>query len=207
MGHLISVNVGRPADLDTQWRTLRSAIVKAPAAGPVALGPDGLEGDEQADRRNHGGPYKAAYAYAIEDTAWWSKQLGRSLEPSIFGENLTLEGIDVSGARIGERWRIGAAEVQVSGPRVPCAKLGARIGDPRFPKRFVAAGRPGAYLSVTRAGTVQAGDVVEIAHRPEHDVTVADVLRIALLERSRLGELRPAVADFNPELRAWLLAA
>ncbi|MEA2253820.1 MAG: hypothetical protein QOG70_4062 [Solirubrobacteraceae bacterium] len=204
MPRVASVNVGRPAPLQVGRRRLRSAIVKEPAAGPVALDATGLAGDEQADSRHHGGPYKAAYAYACEDTAWWAQQLGRELGPAAFGENLTLAGVDVTGARIGERWRVGSAEVRVSGPRVPCFKLGARMGDPRFPKRFVAAGRPGAYLSVTAAGTVEAGDAVEVVHRPDHEVTVADVLRVALVERSRIGELEPAVADMNPELLDWL---
>jgi MOSC domain-containing protein YiiM len=204
MPRVVSVNVGRPAPLQVGRRRLRTAIVKAPAAGAVALDATGLAGDEQADARHHGGPYKAAYAYAREDTAWWAQQLGRELGPAAFGENLTLAGVDVSGARIGERWRVGSAEVRVSGPRVPCLKLGARMGDPRFPKRFVAAGRPGAYLSVTVAGTVAAGDAVDVVHRPDHGVTVADVLHVALVDRSRIGELEPAAGDMNPELLAWL---
>jgi MOSC domain-containing protein YiiM len=155
--HLVAVNVGRPAPLRIGDRVVRSGIVKDPAAGPVAVGSSGLAGDEQADRVNHGGPYKAAYAYAREDAAWWEKQIGRPLGPGAFGENLTLAGVDVTGARIGERWRIGSAEFEVSGPRVPCSKLGARMGDQRFPQRFVAAGRPGAYLPVVAPGTLEAG--------------------------------------------------
>jgi MOSC domain-containing protein YiiM len=204
MPRLVSVNVGRPAPLEVGRRRLRSAIVKEPTVGPVALDATGLAGDEQADQRHHGGPYKAAYAYAHEDIAWWEDQLGRELGPAAFGENLTLAGVEVSGARIGERWRIGTAQLRVSGPRVPCFKLGARMGDARFPRRFVAAGRPGAYLSVTAAGTVQAGDAVEVLHRPDHQVTVADVLQIALVDRSRIGELEPATGDMNPELLGWL---
>ena len=124
---LISVNAGRPAELHTGRRTLRSAIAKRPIEGPVRLRETGLDGDEQADRENHGGPYKAAYAYAREDGAWWAEQLGRDIPPALFGETLSTQGLDVNGAEIGERWRIGAAEVTVSGPRVPCSKPLARM--------------------------------------------------------------------------------
>jgi MOSC domain-containing protein YiiM len=205
--HVVSVNLGRPAELAVGRRRMRSAIVKAPADGPVAIDAGGLAGDEQADRRHHGGPAKAAYAYAREDVDWWAAELGRALGPAAFGENLTLAGVDVSGARLGERWRIGSAELRVSGPRVPCLKLAARMGDTRFSKRFVAAGRPGAYLAVTVAGTVRAGDAVRVVHRPDHGVSVADVLHAALVDRARIADLAPARADMGPELLRWLKLA
>jgi MOSC domain-containing protein YiiM len=205
--HLVAVNVGRPAPLQIGDHVVRSGIVKSAATGAVAVGSTGLAGDEQADRVNHGGPYKTAYAYAREDATWWEDQLGRPLEPGAFGENLTLAGVDVTGARIGERWRIGSAEFEVSGPRVPCSKLGARMGDQRFPKRFVAAGRPGAYLAVLSPGTLRAGDPVAVVHRPYHDVTVGLVFEVALRDRARLAELDPARADMNPELLGWLYRA
>jgi MOSC domain-containing protein YiiM len=201
---LISVNAGRPAELHTGRRTLRSAIVKRPVEGPVRLRETGLDGDEQADRENHGGPYKAAYAYAREDGAWWAEQLGRDVPPALFGETLSTEGLDVNGAEIGERWRIGGAEVTVSGPRVPCSKLAARIGDPLFVRRFTLAGRPGAYLTVVSEGDVRAGDPIEVLERPGHGVSVATWFTVALLERDRLDELEPARPWFNPELVAYL---
>jgi MOSC domain-containing protein YiiM len=205
--HVSSVNVGRPAPLIIGGRAVRSGIVKRAVTGPVAVGATGIAGDEQADKANHGGPYKAAYAYAREDVEWWEAQLGRALDDGAFGENLTLAGVDVTGARIGERWRIGTVELEVSGPRVPCSKLGARMGDQRFPRRFVAAARPGAYLAVTEPGTLEAGDPVAIVHRPGHDVTVGLVFEVALRDRSRLAELEPARADMNPELLTWLYRA
>ena len=204
---LVAVNVGRPAPLRIGDHVVRSGIVKRAATGAVAVGSTGLAGDEQADRVNHGGPYKAAYAYAREDAAWWEEQLGRALDTGAFGENLTLAGVDITGARIGERWRIGSVELEVSGPRVPCSKLGARMGDSLFPRRFVAAGRPGAYLAVVAPGTVHAGDAVSVVHRPDHDVTVGMVFEIALRDRARLAELDPARADMNPELLSWLYRA
>ncbi len=198
------MNAGRPADLPGGRRPLRSAIAKRPVAGPARLGPDGLAGDEQADRVNHGGPHKAAYAYAREDAVWWERELGRRVGPGLLGETLTVAGLDVGGAEIGERWRVGAAEVCVSGPRVPCAKLAARMGDPGFARRFVRAARPGAYLAVLRAGDVRAGDPVDVLGRPGHGVSVATVFTVALLEPERAAELEPARAAFNPELAAFL---
>ncbi|MDP9344289.1 MAG: MOSC domain-containing protein [Actinomycetota bacterium] len=201
---LISVNAGRPADLTTGRRTLRSAIAKQPVDGPVRLRETGLDGDEQADRENHGGRYKAAYAYAREDQAWWEAQLRRAIPPALLGETLTTEGLDVNGAEIGERWRIGAAEVTVSGPRVPCIKLASRMSDPLFVRRFTRAARPGAYLTVVGEGDVRAGDPIEVLERPGHGVTVATWFTIVLLERDRLDELDPARPWFNPELVAFL---
>jgi MOSC domain-containing protein YiiM len=201
---LISVNAGRPAELPTPRRTVRSAIVKQPVDGPARLRANGLDGDEQADRKHHGGRYKAAYAYAREDQAWWEGELRRDIPPALFGETLTTEGLDVNGAEIGERWRIGAAEVTVSGPRVPCHKLAARMGDPRFVKRFAHAARPGAYLTVIAEGDVRAGDLIEVLERPGHGVSVATWFTVALLERDRLSELEPARPWFNPELVEFL---
>jgi MOSC domain-containing protein YiiM len=201
--HVVSVNVGRAAPLDTGTRIVPSAIVKPPISGPVAVRGVNLAGDEQADIAHHGGPDQAVYAYACEDAAWWKAQIGREPGPGAFGENLTLAGVDVSGARIGERWRIGTAELRVAGPRVPCAKLEARIGVRGFMRAFLHGGRPGAYLAIAEAGVLEAGDAVEIVHRPAHDVTVALVIQTLLIERERVAELEPARADMLPKLAAW----
>jgi MOSC domain-containing protein YiiM len=200
---VVSVNVGRPAPLATGRRVVHSAIVKAPVAGPVAARGTNLGGDEQGDKVHHGGHDQAIYAYATEDAAWWSTQIGRELAPAAFGENLTLAGVDVSGARIGERWRIGTAELRVTGPRVPCFKLEARIGVRGFQRAFLHAGRPGAYLAIEGEGELQAGDAVEIVHRPDHDVSVALALEVLLLDRTRVGELAAARADMLPKLAGW----
>jgi MOSC domain-containing protein YiiM len=200
---VVSVNVGRSAPLDTGTRTVPSAIVKPPVSGPVAVRGVNLAGDEQADTANHGGPDQAVYAYAREDAAWWGARIGREPGPGAFGENLTLAGVDVSGARVGERWRIGTTELRVAGPRVPCAKLEARIGVPGFMRAFLHGGRPGAYLAIVKPGVLEAGDAVEIVHRPAHDVTVALVIETLIIERERVAELEPARADMLPKLAAW----
>lgn len=192
-----SVNLGRAADLQLARKVVRSAIVKSPVAGRVAARGVNLEGDEQGDRANHGGESQAVYAYAAEDAAWWSKQVGRELGPAAFGENLTTEGIDVNAARLGERWRIGSVELTVTAPRIPCAKLAARMRDPRFVRRFAQAGRPGAYFAITREGELGAGDAIEVTFRPDHEVTVALVATAVLVDPSRLPELEVARPYFS----------
>jgi MOSC domain-containing protein YiiM len=201
--HVLSVNVGCPAPFRVGGRTLISAFVKTPVSGPVAARGLNLDGDDQGDRKHHGGADQAVYAYAGEDAAWWAQQLGRPLAPASFGENLTLGGVDVSGARIGEIWRIGTAELHVAGPRVPCSKLASALGDPRLQKRFLHAGRPGAYLSIVGEGVLQAGDDVKIVHRPDHEVDIALVIEALLIDRARLDELAPARADMLPKLARW----
>jgi MOSC domain-containing protein YiiM len=202
-GRVVSVNVGRPAPLATGRRVVRSAIGKAPVEGRVAVRGVNLAGDEQADRQNHGGADQAVYAYAGEDIAFWSDVTGLDLGAGAFGENLTLAGVDVRGARIGERWRIGSAELRVTGPRVPCFKLEARIGVRGFQKQFLHAGRYGAYLAIVEEGELEAGDAVEIVHRPDHEVTPELVIDALILDRTRVAELAPARADMSPKLADW----
>ena len=163
---MVSVNVAEPRTLMRRGREVRTGLWKRPVDGAVAVHALGLEGDLQADKRVHGGPDKAVYAYAAEDVEWWEAELGRELGPGFFGENLTLRGVDVSGARIGERWEIGSTLLEVSQPRHPCWKLQTKVGEPRFVKRFAQAGRPGAYLRVLREGELRAGDAVVVTEGP-----------------------------------------
>jgi len=201
---VISVNVGRPQQLSVRrGRPLMSAIGKVPVEGPVRVAGVNLEGDDQADRRVHGGPDKAVYAYAAEDTAFWAEELGRELGPGAFGENLTTEGIDVSGAVVGERWRIGDVELEVAQPRLPCSKLALRLGEPKMVKRFAQASRPGAYLRILREGSLAAGDAVEVVSRPEHGVTVRDVSDAILLDETLLGSASSA-PELPPSLAEWM---
>ncbi len=174
-GRVVSVNVGTPRLVRWRNRDVLTSIFKNPVAGPVAVQGVNLVGDDQADRRVHGGPDKALYAYAQEDLDWWSLELGRVLTPGAFGENLTVAGVAVTDAVIGERWRVNDVLLEVSRPRTPCYKLGIRMSDDTFPRRFAAAGRPGAYLRILSAGTVTAGDSIIIESRPEHGMTVQSV--------------------------------
>src|SRR5215471_5537980 len=165
-GKLLSVNVGLPREFDYNGRRARSAIWKSPVAGRVAARGVNLAGDDQADRRAHGGPDKAVYAYAVEDLGWWAQQIGRPLQYGELGENLTTEGIDVNGAIVGERWAVGTTVVEVSEPRVPCWRLGVRMSDKLFPRRFTEALRPGALLRILVEGDVGAGDEIQVTERP-----------------------------------------
>lgn len=202
MGELLSANVGAAKDISWDGVTEHSAIDKQPVDGPVAVRRLGLVGDEQADTKNHGGPEQAVYAYAAEDLATWAERLGRTLAPGSFGENLTLSGVDVTEARIGERWRIGTVLLEVGDVRTPCLKFQTWLQQPRWIRRFTAESRPGAYLRVLEEGTLRAGDAVEVVETRDHDVTVGLMFRALMTERSLLPRLL-----VEPRVRAEALDA
>ena len=203
MGGVVgSVNVGAPREVAWRGRTVTTAIWKDPVPGRVRARGVNLDGDQQADRRVHGGADKALYAYAAEDLEWWAGELGRELPPGSFGENLTLRGVDVGGAVVGERWQVGDSLLEVAQPRTPCYKLGIRMGSQRFPARFAAAGRPGAYLRILSEGTAAAGDPVEVVHRPGHGLTVAEVARIYHADHAAAGRLLQ-VPELPGTWRRW----
>jgi MOSC domain-containing protein YiiM len=164
---VVSINVGRPRTVNWLGRRVTSAIWKEPVGGPVAIEGVNLAGDDQADRRVHGGPDKAVYAYSVEDYNWWATSTG-ALTAGAFGENLTTLGIDLNACYVGDRWLVGSAILEVSQPREPCFKLGMRMGDEHFPGKFAAAGRPGVYLRIITAGAVTSGDMIVVvaAERP-----------------------------------------
>ncbi len=178
MSSIISVNVGVQKAVEYRGHAVSTGIYKSPVEGRVRAEGVNLVGDDQADRRVHGGIDKAVYAYASEDYQWWSDQLGHSLAPGTFGDNLTTEGIEVGAAVVGQQWRVGDVVLEVSEPRVPCYKLGIRMNDPEFPTLFSAADRPGTYLRIVEEGSLAAGDRIEIGPAPEHGLTVADIARI-----------------------------
>ena len=202
MARVLSVNVGRAREFEFNGRPAKSAIWKTSVNGRIAARGVNLEGDDQADRKAHGGPDKAVYAYAVEDARWWEEKLGRSLQYGEFGENLTTEGIAVNDAPVGERWAIGTAVFEVSEPRIPCWRLGVRMNDPKFPRRFTEALRPGAYLRIIVEGDVGAGDEIKIVERPNHDLTVRDVFRIYTRDREEAGRLL-AIPRISESWRAW----
>ena len=173
---VLSVNVGTIREVPWRGEIVTTAIWKHPVDGRVAIRGVNLDGDDQADRRVHGGPDKAVYAYAREDYDAWRDDHGVVTTPGQFGENLTVEGVDLRQAIVGERWEVGSAILEVAQPRLPCFKLGIRMNDPRFPMRFQNEGRMGAYFRIVREGDVGAGDAIRIADRPEHGVTLADMI-------------------------------
>jgi MOSC domain-containing protein YiiM len=182
---LLSVNIGHPR-LNPSKRSRLTGIDKRPVDGPVAVaapategtGAVGLAGDRVHDVRGHGGADQAVYAYAREDLDFWQDELGRPLPNGVFGENLTTAGIDVNGALIGERWRVGRSLLlEVSCPRIPCATFQGWMDEAGWIKRFTRAAMPGAYLRVVEPGEIRAGDLVERVRRPCHDVTAAVAFR------------------------------
>lgn len=205
---LLSVNVGKPRP--NPWKGLSATgIDKRPVDGPVAVsapgpkgtGAVGLAGDRVYDVQNHGGSDQAVYAYAREDLDGWQAELGRPLANGVFGENLTTLGLDVNGAVIGERWRVGPTVVlEVSCPRIPCGTFQGWLQRDGWIKRFTRAALPGAYLRVIEPGDIRAADPVEVVHRPDHGVTVGLTFRAMTLEPDLLP-LLPAVEELPEEIR------
>ncbi|MFF4748552.1 MOSC domain-containing protein [Streptomyces sp. NPDC002514] len=206
---LLSVNLGRPKAVGyTDQPEGLTGIDKRPVDGPVRVaapgpkgsGASGLAGDAVCDLRHHGGDDQAVYAVAREDLDDWERELGRTLANGAFGENLTTSGLDVSGALIGERWRIGPRVVlEVTSGRIPCRTFQGHLGERGWVKRFTRKGAPGAYLRVIEAGEIRAGDPVEIVHRPDHDVTVAVQFRSETTDRELLPRVLAAGAALHPE--------
>ena len=193
---ILSVNVGRPREVEWRGERVLTSIWKSPVAGRVAVRRTNLAGDEQSDLSVHGGPEKAVYVYPSEHYAFWRAELpGMELSFGQFGENLTSEGLLESELAIGDRLRIGSAEFQITQPRVPCFKLGIRFGRPDLVKRFLRAGRSGFYLAVTKEGELGAGD--EVARTP----IVTPSLRVAEVADLYAGRnADPARLRFASEL-------
>ncbi|MEW1693999.1 MOSC domain-containing protein [Streptomyces sp. NPDC093249] len=194
---LLSVNVGGAKAVDyTDAASGLTGIDKRPVDGPVRIeapgvpgvGTSGLAGDTVCDLRFHGGNDRAAYAFAREDLDRWERDLGREFANGSFGENLTTLGLDVNGALIGERWRIGEEVVlEVTGGRIPCRTFAGFLQEKGWVRRFTLSGAgPGALLRVIVPGEIRAGDPIAVVHRPDHDVTVARLHRAATVERTLL---------------------
>ena len=149
---LVSVNIGSKGTVEHPDKTVITGIFKRPVTGPVRIGGLGLEGDFIGSAKHHGGPDQAVYIYGTTDYDWWSRELGRTMEPGIFGENLTIGGLESAPVCIGDQFLVGSAVLQVTAPRIPCVTLAARMGDPAFVKRFRQAERPGLYCRVLQPG-------------------------------------------------------
>jgi MOSC domain-containing protein YiiM len=172
---LISVNVGKP--LPIKAKSGVTGIYKLPQSGPVQIGWLGLEGDAICDTENHGGRDQAVYVYGTTDYDWWSKELGRTLEPGTFGENLTISELESTRFAAGDQLRVGAVLLEVTFPRVPCVTLATRMGDPKFVKRFRYAERPGLYCRVLVPGEVSAGAPVRVELTRDDTLTMRDMFR------------------------------
>lgn len=199
---VLSVNVGKPKHFDYKGRQAKSAIWKSPVTGRIIARGINLDGDDQADREAHGGFDKAVYAYAREDAEWWEQQIGRSIDHGEFGENLTTEGIEVNDALIGERWQIGSVLLEVSEPRIPCWRLGVRMQDKSFPKKFTQALRPGPYFRIIQEGELGTGDTINIIEKPKHDLTLRDVFRIYTKDHSEAERILN-VEQMSADWKRW----
>ena len=206
---LVSVNVARPVEVQHQGKTIKTGIFKSPVAGPVPVRWTNLEGDGQADLENHGGEHMAVYAYPLEHYAYWRTVLAREDMPyGQFGENLTVEGLDESESRIGDRLRIGSALFAITQPRIPCFKLGIRLGDERMPRLFSESARTGFYLKVMREGVLEAGEAIEVVERGTGSVTIRALFE-AWMKPEDAGASRTLTQaleapDLSPDWRAHI---
>lgn len=189
--HLIAVNIGRPEII--AGHKAPTGICKHPASGAVTLAPLGVEGDAVMDTRHHGGPDQAAYLYGQPDYEFFARELGRELPPGLFGENLTVAGLESGKIHVGDRFEIGDVLLEASAPRIPCSTFAARMGDPLWVRRFQQARRPGVYVRVLRDGSVKAGMAVRHVAFSGEQVLITD-----LIEDTKAP---------SPERMRWLLKA
>ncbi len=180
----------------------RSGIDKRSVSGPVTLANNSVGGDFVGDTKSHGGFDKAVYSYAREDAQWWEDELGISIASGRFGENLTTQGIDVSGALVGEHWHIGDVILEVAQPRTPCRVFEGFWDRPGLIKEFTEARRPGAYLRILKEGQVSAGDAIEITYRPSHGITVGGMFGARGEDRFAMFEFL-AKSDSSESVKQW----
>ena len=198
-----AVNVAMPRLVAWKGHTFNTGIFKEPVQGPVMMRTLDLDGDRQADLSVHGGPYKAVYAYPGEHYSFWRRELPEiDLKWGAFGENLTTEGLDEAGTHIGDRFRIGAATVMVTQPRVPCFKLAAKFQRDDMLNRFLSSGRSGFCFSVVEEGLVAAGDTIERIHEDENGISVSDINKLFrggqdLALMRRVTQLEPLPVDWR----------
>jgi MOSC domain-containing protein YiiM len=191
---LLSINVSPPTEVVHKGETLTTGIFKKPVEGRVMLGTLNLDGDGQADLVGHGGIYKAVYAYPVENYEYWKRELGRTdLAYGQFGENFTVEGMVEDEVHIGDVFRVGDALVEVTQPRVPCYKLGIKMGLPKFVKMFLASCRVGFYLRVLEEGEVGAGDVVYRVRADPGRTTVREMCHLLYFDPENLEGARKAL--------------
>jgi MOSC domain-containing protein YiiM len=175
---LLSVNVGKVQPIENAKKSGKTGIYKMPTSAPVRIGRDGLEGDAIVDTDNHGGADQAVYVYGSADYDWWAKALGHDLAPGTFGDNLTITDLESAPICIGDRLHIGVVCLEATAPRIPCATLAARMGDPAFARRFREAERPGLYCRVIETGTVRAGEPVRLEPYREQTITILEMFRL-----------------------------
>ncbi len=200
---VLSVNIGLPREVMWRGKSIATGIYKEPVMGHVPLRKLNLDGDRQADLRVHGGPEKAVYAYPAEFYELWSHERPElDFGPGVFGENLTTEGLIDDEVSIGDRFRIGSAELVVTQPRLPCFKLGIKMGRDEFVTEFLERGLLGFYLAVVQGGDVAAGDPIVELERDPRAFRVTEVARLYAHDRHDVEGMRRAAAlNALPPLR------
>lgn len=191
---LISLNVALPRIVEYNGGPVATGIFKEPVQGPVMLRTLNLDGDRQADLSVHGGVSKAVYAYPSEHYEFWKKELPEMELPyGMFGENFTTEGLLEEAVNVGDRFRIGEAELMVTEPRLPCYKLGIKFGRPDIIKKFLQSRRTGFYFAVLKEGEVKPGDAIELLSHDANNIAVSDITRLYAFEKDDLETLQRAV--------------
>ena len=191
---ILSVNVGLPTEVTWQGKLVTTGIFKEPIEARTMMRKLNLDDDGQADLTVHGGTSKAVYGYPSEHYSFWRSQFPeRDLAWGMFGENFTTEGLLEQNMYIGDRFRIGEAEVIVTEPRMPCYKLGIKFGCANVIKRFLASRRSGFYFAVVREGMVGAGDALQLSGREQEEISVADIVRLYVFDKNDAAGLRRAI--------------
>ncbi|MFF7983376.1 MOSC domain-containing protein [Streptomyces sp. NPDC007901] len=194
MAKLLSVNVGMPVDVSWQGRTVRTGAWKSPVPGRRMVRRLNVEGDGQGDLAGHGGEIRAVLVYQLQSYEYWRQRLGRDdLAFGMFGENFTVDGLPDDEVCIGDRYRVGEAEFEVTQPRVTCYRVGMRLGEPAMASLLVAHHRPGFYLRVITEGRVQAGDGITLVSRGPGELSVADADALLYLPGRDPAKLRTAL--------------
>jgi ferredoxin-NADP reductase/MOSC domain-containing protein YiiM len=194
VGRLVSVNVGMPKNVPWRDKTVYTGIWKTPVDGPVMVRRLNIDGDGQGDLGGHGGERRAVMVYQTESYDFWKDYLSRDdLQPGHFGENFTVAGLSDEEVCIGDRYRIGDAEFEVTQPRVTCFRVGLRLGEPEMPNLLVAQHRPGFYFRVITEGHVRAGDDIVRTRRGRHELSVAEVDALLYLPNRDAEKLRKIV--------------
>jgi MOSC domain-containing protein YiiM len=174
---LLSINIGKERQQQRKDYVETTGIYKMPVDGPVEIKSLGIEGDAICDKKNHGGPDQAIYVYGGVDYAWWEQEIGKELAPGIFGDNLTISGLESAQFNVGDYIHVGEVTLQVTSPRIPCGTFATRMGDPQWVKKFRAAERPGLYCRVIKEGTVKAGDPVSVEKYTGETISIVEMYR------------------------------
>jgi MOSC domain-containing protein YiiM len=207
--HIVSINIGKSRSIRIGEKKVATGIYKHPTAEAVRITRYGLRGDSIMDKDNHGGADQAVYLYSAADYRWWSEQLDQEILAGTFGENLTLSTFGRQPLKIGDRFQINQALLEITFPRIPCSKLGARMNDPEFVKRFVEASRPGVYTRVLHPGVVQVNDPVTFIPASDDYPTVDEVFALYYArdrdpDLIRRGLAAPIGERDKEAFRAWL---